>query len=55
MKIPISNFGGDDVPMFEPKMYPKFKDIGKSIQELRAIFRTKTAIDRIPKRVYNQN
>ncbi len=31
--------GGDDVPKFEPKKRLKFKDIDKSIQELRAIFK----------------
>jgi hypothetical protein len=30
---------GDDVPMFEPKKWFKFKDIDKSIQELRHIFK----------------
>jgi len=32
-------FGGGDVPKFEPKTWLKFKDIDKSIQELRRIFK----------------
>jgi hypothetical protein len=31
--------GGDDVQKFEPKKWLKFKDIDKSIRELRAIFK----------------
>ena len=30
---------GDDVPKFEPKKWLKFKDIDKSIQELRAMYK----------------
>jgi hypothetical protein len=32
-------YGGDDTPKFEPKKWLKFKDIDKSIQELRRIFK----------------
>lgn len=31
--------GGDDVPKFEPKKWLKFKDIDKSITELRKTFK----------------
>lgn len=31
--------GGDDVPKFEPKRWLKFKDIDKSIMELRKMFK----------------
>ena len=38
--LPILNYvGGGDVPKFEPKKWPKFNDIDKSIQELRAIYK----------------
>ena len=30
---------GDDVPKFEPKRWLKFKDIDKSITELRKMFK----------------
>jgi hypothetical protein len=30
---------GDDVPKFEPKKWLKFKDIDKSITELRKMFK----------------
>jgi len=32
-------FGGGDVPKFEPKTWLKFKDLDKSICELRAMFK----------------
>ena len=36
----IRNYpGGGDVPMSEPKRWFKFKDIDKSIQELRKMFK----------------
>ena len=38
--IPIKDICyGDDVRKFEPKKLLKFKDIDKSIQELRAIYK----------------
>ena len=35
----ISFFGGGDARKFEPKTWLKFKDIDKSIRELRAMFK----------------
>src|SRR3989339_2232518 len=37
--IPFSYYCGGDVPKFEPKKWFKFKDIDKSIRELRAMFK----------------
>ena len=41
--------GGGDVPMFEPKKWLKFKDIDKSIQELRRIFKVHPEWFEVPK------
>ena len=41
--------GGDDVPKFEPKTWLKFKDIDKSIQELRAIYKAHPQWFDVPK------
>jgi hypothetical protein len=38
---PISFSGGDDARNFEPKTWLKFKDLDKSIQKLRKIYRDK--------------
>ena len=35
----MRKLGGDDVRKFEPKTWLKFKDLDKSIQELRAIYK----------------
>jgi hypothetical protein len=41
--------GSDDVPKFEPKTWLKFKDIDKSIQELRCIFKVHPEWFEVPK------
>ena len=41
--------GGDDVPKFEPKKWLKFRDIDKSIQELRRIYKAHPAWFEVPK------
>jgi len=41
--------GGGDVPMFEPKTWLKFKDIDKSIRELRAMFKQHPEWFEVPK------
>jgi len=40
---------GHDVPKFEPKKWVKFKDIDKSIQKLRAIYKVRPEWFEIPK------
>ena len=40
---------GDDVPKFEPKTWLKFKDIDKSIRELRAIYKVNPEWFEVPK------
>jgi len=41
--------GGDDVRKFEPKTWLKFKDIDKSIRELRAIYKVHPQWFEVPK------
>jgi len=41
--------GGDDVRKFEPRKWLKFKDIDKSIQELRRIYKVHPEWFEIPK------
>lgn len=45
----FKTIGGDDAPKFEPKMWLKFKDIDKSIQELRAIYKVHPEWFEVPK------
>ena len=41
--------GGDDARQFEPKTWLKFKDIDKSIRELRAMFKQHPQWFEVPK------
>jgi hypothetical protein len=41
--------GGGDVPKFEPKKWLKFKDLDKSICELRAMFKVHPEWFEVPK------
>lgn len=44
-----SSFGGDNLRKFEPKTWFKFKDLDKSIRELRAMFNQHPAWFEVPK------
>ncbi|MBI2669741.1 MAG: hypothetical protein HYX20_01150 [Candidatus Yanofskybacteria bacterium] len=45
----LSRLGGDDVRKLEPKTWFKFKDIDRSIQELRAIYKVHPEWFEVPK------
>ena len=40
---------GDDIPKFEPKTWLKFRDLDKSIRELRAMFKQHPEWFEVPK------
>ena len=44
-----SSLGGDGARKFEPKTWPKFKDIDESIRELRAMFKQHPQWFEVPK------
>jgi hypothetical protein len=43
------SFCGDDARNFEPKVRPKFEDLDKSIQKLRAIYKVHPEWFEVPK------
>ena len=49
MRDDLARLGGGDAPKFEPKKWLKFKDIDKSIQKLRAIYKVHPEWFEVPK------
>ena len=48
-KVIFANHCGDDVRKFEPKTWFKFKDLDKSIQELRVMYKAHPEWFEVPK------